>query len=374
MVTVNDTTNTLTLYYATNRAHKGKDRWHPGSYGPKFSDDGMENLRFGRLKLDVDAAKIERYLAADKIEDLSAYLETRAKSAAIDAFPEKLDRSVAENLQDAKLGSAAMFAELKELMEKCSDVLVYVHGFNVSWFSAVGAALALQIKLNRSPLADPEQSVVVVLFTWPSDGMALPFASYKSDRSEAEGSGKAFGRGLLRLRDYLHALRQNGAQLCRQDIHLLCHSMGNYLLQSVIQRVAEFTAGTTLPRLFEHVFMCAPDVDDDVLEPDKPLGRLQEITRNVSVYYNRGDAAMVVSDFTKGNPDRLGHNGAARPRLLHNKVHQIDCSEVVGGLVEHSYYLFGPVNADIRQSIDGIVHDDEKRRRKNIQLNVWTLA
>ena len=43
----------LTLYYATNRKHEGKDRWHPESYGTKFSDDGMENLRFGAVSVEA---------------------------------------------------------------------------------------------------------------------------------------------------------------------------------------------------------------------------------------------------------------------------------------------------------------------------------
>ena len=84
------------------------------------------------------------------------------------------------------------------------------------------------------------------------------------------------------------------------------------------------------------------------------------------MYHNRGDVALVVSDFTKGNPDRLGSNGPARPNLVHNKVHKIDCTPIVSGLVEHSYYLVGTVNPDIRMSIDGVAHDDQKRRRKPV--------
>ena len=41
--------NTLTLYYGTNRGHLGSQRFSPTGYGPKFSGDGAENLRFGNL-------------------------------------------------------------------------------------------------------------------------------------------------------------------------------------------------------------------------------------------------------------------------------------------------------------------------------------
>lgn len=144
---------------------------------------------------------------------------------------------------------------------------------------------------------------------------------------------------------------------------MLCHSMGNYLLQSAIERLNQFTSGAALPRLLEHIFLCTPDVDDAALEQRGGLCRVHEIARGVTIYHNRGDMAMVVSDYTKGNPERLGSGGAARPSLLHNKVHQVDCTPVVSGLVEHSYYLSGCINADIRQSIDNVPYNDPQRRR-----------
>lgn len=373
----------LRLFYATNRNHIGSDRWHPEGYGKKFSDDGIENLRFGRVMVEADEAKMTKHLSADcgpigkgDGEGLIKYLAKCAESADIIAYREKINRSVAQDQQEnIKLGSQAAFADLQTVMRNSSDVLLFIHGYNVSWTDAVGTALSLQTMLNRCPDRDPNQEVQVVLFTWPSDGMALPFVSYKSDRAEAAGSGNAVGRGILKVRDFLASLRRQEEQLCKQDLHLLCHSMGNYLLQNAVTRCDDFTPGNALPRLFEHIFLCSPDVDDTVLEPGQPLGRLHELARSVSVYHNRGDAALVVSDFTKGNPDRLGSNGPARPNLVHNKVHEIDCSPIVKGLVEHSYYLVGNVNADIRMSIDGLPHEDERRRRKKVGSlgNQWEM-
>jgi esterase/lipase superfamily enzyme len=376
----------LSLFYATNRAHEGKDQWRPTGYGAKFSTDGMENLRFGRVSLQVDEAEVTRCFAKDlgKMghgdgERLAAYLTRQAEKAEIRAYRESINRKVADKAQpNVKLGSLGMFADVQALMMRKTDVLIYIHGFNVSWQEAVGSAAALELMLNRSASADSEQSLAVVLFTWPSDGMAMPFASYKSDRTEGAGSGYAVGRALLKARDYLASLRdraRTGVPLCGQDIHLLCHSMGNYVLQNALARIAEFTPGSALPRLFEHIFLCAPDVDDDVLEPGHAMGSVHELARCVTVYHNRGDLAMVISDHTKGHPERLGAGGAARPSLLHNKLNQLDCTPVVSGLVEHSYYLSGTVRDDIRQSIDGIALDDQTRRRlrdPNLR-NVWTM-
>jgi hypothetical protein len=84
---------------------------------------------------------------------------------------------------------------------------------------------------------------------------------------------------------------------------------------------------------------------------------------------------MYVSDYTKGNPERLGHNGAARPTQVHNKVHQVDCSPIVSGLVEHSYYQDGRVNEDIRLSIASQPFESPRRSRvRDADLpNVWRM-
>jgi esterase/lipase superfamily enzyme len=375
------------LYYATNRKHKGS-RWQPDGYGKKFSDDGMENLRFGVLTVSADEKTVNKYLAKPMKdcgvgdgEELAGYLAGCAEKAKITAYEESLKADIAEQAQvGVKLGSKAMFADLMQDMKTSSDVLIYIHGFNVGWCDAVGSALALQLMLQNAPSRDNTQKVQVVLFSWPSDGLALPWVSYKSDRSEAAGSGAAVGRGFLKLRDFLADLRdrarKGGTPLCGQDIHLLCHSMGNYLLQSALARVADFTPGNSLPRIFEHVFLCAPDVDDTALEAGQPLERVDQIARNVTLYHNRQDTAMVISDYTKGNPERLGGAGAAHPALLHNKVQQIDCTPVVHGVVEHSYYLSGKVAGDIRASIDGWQQTDSRRpRQRSATLeNVWTMV
>ena len=149
--------------------------------------------------------------------------------------------------------------------------------------------------------------------------------------------------------------------------------MGNYVLQSALRRIDAFTPGSTLPRLFESIFLCAPDINDSVFEKGAPMVKLNELCHHISIYHNRGDAALHVSDYTKGNPERLGTAGAARPSLLHNKVHQIDCSPIVTGLVEHSYYLWGPVCSDIHQTINGEAFESTSRHRFRHELfsNIW---
>mgnify|MGYP001182401866 FL=1 len=372
---------TLTLYYATNRNHIGP-RWSPKSYGQDFSADRSNNLRFGRITVEVSREKIKHFQShnvdnrAGDGEGLSAYIEKKLrKKHLISAFkePEESTDSIS-----APLASTTAFHELKKQMEAKRDLVIFIHGFNVDWFEAVASAMALELMLNRhSHDNDDLKDTSVFLFSWPSNGKMMRNKAYLSDRSDAEDSSIAVARGFLKLRDFLMTLRPKHDDIalkeCGQQLHLLCHSMGNYVLQHALTALIKLNNQKHLPQLFQHIFMCAPDVDDNVFEQEQPMANLHRLARQVTVYYNNGDLAMYISDYTKGNIDRLGHNGCARPLQLHNKVNQVNCSKIVGGVTEHSYYLWATVNEDIRHSIDGINYNDSVRKRSSQSTQVWHL-
>jgi esterase/lipase superfamily enzyme len=417
----------ITVFYATNRAHEGADRFRPDRYGTRFSSDGMENLRFGRVSFQADAARVQALLdqvrpntGAGDGEALQDYFagcvgQTQRIEAYVESIPDTALNEVAQ--KKVQLGSKAMFAALQDDMRCGRDLLLLIHGYNVSWEEAVGTAAALEATMNRPDPAPRSagddsvastQAVRVVLFTWPSNGQALPFASYKSDRGDASGSAGAMGRGLLKVRDYLHELgrevragnrqvarlratleaqgtrpseidravaQMEATEVCGQKIHLLAHSMGNFVLQHALNRLWEFSPGTTLPRLFDRVFLCAADVDDDVLEPGKPLEQVHQVANLVAIYHNPNDNALRVSDYTKANPDRLGQRGAARPQALHHKMMQVDCSALVDGLTQHSYYTNGRIARDIRLALQGLAPDDPARALARLggASNLWRL-
>ncbi|MCY4441329.1 MAG: alpha/beta hydrolase [Deltaproteobacteria bacterium] len=360
---------TTQLYYATNRHYRGRDRWKPTGYGPESSEDGTENLRFGLVTIRYDHATVAGYLADDcgfgagNGEKLSRYFYGQRSKATINAFAEELSKEANESDQPrGKLGSSRAFSELQAKMNRGDHVLIFVHGPNMNWWEAVASALSLQCMLNRhcGGEASPHQSprVHVVLFAWPSGDRKIPRWSYFSDRSDAKLSGYALGRGLLKLRDYLlHArrlARQKGEPPCGRSIHLLCHSMGNYVLQNALERTAKFSVGGRLPRIFQQIFLCAADVSADVFQPGEPFHRLAEMAEAVTIYHNRRDPTLPHSDYAKGATARLGWDGAEWPAYLPDRAHQVDCSRLVSGVIEHSYYHCGAVNDDIRQTIEGM--------------------
>lgn len=368
---------TFNLIYATNRNALG-DPNSPSGYGTTLTTiNGGQDLRFGVVSVDVPAAVAKLKSG----QDMSTKIAALVDKAVIKPYDETIAHDATVPAQaEVKLGSQAMFWDAHTRMCNSTDVVLYVHGFNMSWADAVADALALQVMLSRSSMKKPDEAVMVVLFSWPSDGMSIPFLSYLSDRADARTSGLAMGRAFLKFRDFLTTLRIEVAKnqnitLCQQEIHVLCHSMGNYLLQKALEQLKTYTPGTVLPRIFDQVFLCAPDVDDTVLEDGQPLALLSQVAKEVTLYHNPHDKALMVSDTTKGNPDRLGTHGAAHPAAVHIKIQQVDCAAVAAGFTQHSYFLDVPVVDDIRQSVDGVAADDTTRLRVRAGMlnNVWRM-
>ena len=112
-----------------------------------------------------------------------------------------------------------------------------------------------------------------------------------------------------------------------------------------------------------------------MLEPGKLLAQVHEVANLVAIYHNPNDNALRVSDYTKANPERLGQRGAARPQALHHKMMQVDCSALVAGLTQHSYYTNGRIARDIRLTLQGL--PPEAPARSLVRLagapNMWRL-
>ena len=166
-------------------------------------------------------------------------------------------------------------------------------------------------------------------------------------------SGVALGRGLLKLGEFVRrVLDELGPrvrsdlgrdaetarlrkELCVGRLHLMAHSMGAYALRHAVQGMRK-EVGDDLPRLFDEILLFAPDEDADAFEHDHKLALLPRLGRRVTVYHNREDIPLAISDLTKGNPDRLGADGPAHPHLLPAKVTVVDCTHVVTtGFQEH---------------------------------------
>lgn len=290
------------VYFATNRNPNNAS--NPTDFGQRFSDSDLGDLRFGQVQV----------------------TEGNLDSSTIKVLPNEPER-----------GSKALFDQLRQTMRQRSlDSLIFIHGFNVDFKEAVESGA--KISERYAQLSGNSYQPNIFVFSWPSNGKLF---DYKNDRHDAEASGYAFARGLEKLTNFLRD--PDSGQACQQKINLMAHSMGNYVLRHALQQIREISGNASLPRLFDNIVLTAADEDSDAFEHDHKLARLPELGQRITVYFNNEDKALSVSDITKGNPDRLGHDGPRKPHQIPSKVVIVDVSDVVqtdiNDLSEHSYHV-----------------------------------
>lgn len=302
-------------------------------------------------------------------------------------YPEDLD---SRRTDGPKLGSAAMFDDLRKLLkEDASDVLIYIHGFANSFQNTMVRAAALQ-KLYSTE----DQSIVVVCFSWPSNGKVQPAWNYFSDRDDAKASGIAMGRALVRLVEFLADVRREDQQTilearrqghvpdpkklkqCTRRLHVLAHSMGNWALRSAVQRYLEEENRTA--RIFDCAFLMAADEDNDALQKSLKLRPLDALANRIFVYHANNDIALTISDTTKGMPDRLGADGPENFAEVSERVMSVDCRKVSGtsdiSHGRHQYYrLREEVIRDVRMTLADEAQEERPGRVAQQPGRSWLL-
>ena len=311
------------VYFTTNRNILAKG--NAAVFGKTFNPDGVAALRFGHADFDG------------------------GKAPTVEVYPDRVMRKGEE-----VLGSKRFLDSLHERMAGgATDTLIFIHGFNVSFLEALaaGADLAREIRVGEAPLN-------VVVFSWPSDGEMIPAMSYYSDREDARATGPAIARAFLKLRDFI-AKELTADDYCQRRLHLMAHSMGCYALRQGLQAIIA-KEPRSLTRLFEQILLASPDEDDDTFECEDKLKPLPSLGRQVTVYHNPHDRALLISDKTKANPDRLGSDGPRLIDVLPKKVVVVDCRTIamVDRKAQHSYYVHSPaLSRDIATVMAG--HEPE---------------
>jgi esterase/lipase superfamily enzyme len=351
----------LNIYFATNRKilKEGDD----AEIGEEFHPN-IDELRFGKAS----------FAGKDLFKkDLDSFMG----KAKISLAPEKLDK---EDAGEAKLGSKAVFDEVRAEMLKKGDALIFVHGYDHKFREAAGRAAQLQ-----QWLAAGGKDMTLLLFSWPSAGAGVSQRTYADDRDRARISGPALGRALLKATDFIRNTPRN--ERCDGRIHLLCHSMGNCALRGAVQAMRTFV-GNNIPPLFDEVILAAADEDDDTLQLGHKAAPLLRGCRRLTVYYNHQDLALKASDYAMGNPDRLGRAGPGAAEALPKKVSVVNVSpKIVWEAKGASAWTADPTghqyfrnNARVRQDIVQVLNgrlDDEfaaaKERRKNDFGDFWRL-
>ena len=190
------------------------------------------------------------------------------------------------------------------------DLLLFVHGFNVDFESALirTAQIALDIPFNGA----------VVAYSWPSQGGAL---NYDKDEWFNAKSVEPFTQFLQRLVLAVPA----GTR-----INIVVHSMGNRIVMQAVGKLAAADSHKPIANLV----LCAPDVglrDFNAWAPGV-IARCERVT----LYASRSDTALITSKEYVNFEQRAGD---AHPPVCLPDLETIDVSAVdFDLLLGHSYY------------------------------------
>ncbi|WP_271601434.1 alpha/beta hydrolase [Bradyrhizobium sp. CCBAU 45384] len=213
------------------------------------------------------------------------------------------------------LGRDAFVATLKDSLAAADlhDVLIFVHGYNVTFEDAARRAgqLAVDLKFAGRTL----------LYSWAS---AADTRKYTVDESTIDWSRDHF-EAFLQL-----ALGEIGAA----KVHVIAHSMGNRAVINTLEGVTSWQMPSGAAKLGQ-IVLAAPDIDRDRFV--QLAAKFKGCASRVTLYASSRDVALLASKFVHGYP-RAGEAGEAL--TIVDGVDTIDASLVDTSLVglRHSYF------------------------------------
>lgn len=281
----------IPIFYGTDRAQAGPTGTSI-SYGPErgelaygiaeisIPDDhrmgNIERPRWWKLQFREDSAK---HVVVQSVQELPlSEFEARAK------------------------------VTLKRNLKK--EVLLFVHGYNVGFESAIARTAQIAYDLHFEGLT--------TLYSWPSEG-SMP--KYTVDETNVAWSRPRFAQFLTTLRTRLGA----------ETIHLLAHSMGSRLVAETMASLRPL-ADPDVARLRQLVF-AAPDIDAATFKD--LAATFHEKVERVTLYASSNDKALKVSKLAH-KYQRAGESGL--DLVILNSLDTIDATAVDTSFLGHSYY------------------------------------
>jgi esterase/lipase superfamily enzyme len=283
----------LTVYVATNRRYVLSDQ--PAT---RYTGDDADSLQYAAVLVNVPPYRARGTGELPRRSGLSFSAPDPEREFFVSGvFPSDSARFVQRVAGDLATTRAR-------------DILVFVHGFNVTFEDAVLRAAQIA--------ADIGFDGVVVLYDWPSAGSV---SQYVRDLQEARNAGF-----------FLHRTLVGVVPAAQPDhVHLLAHSMGAEVLA---RAVGLAQAGESTPRLGQ-VALAAPDFDARVFRRDVFPALRARATR-VTLYASSDDDALRASRAVNG-VWRLGLGGDSLTVL--EGMDTIDASRVRADALGHT--LFG---------------------------------
>ncbi len=270
--------------------------------GPSGAKVEIENVEYGStlsttVEMGVCEVTIPESHRTGELESPSLFLR-------LEVTEDPTKHIVLKSVQ--RLEPDAFFGDMQaELKQKGNNVLVFIHGYNVSFEDAARrtAQMAYDLKFPGAP----------VFYSWPSQAN---WYGYRSDSENIKNS-------VDQIKSFLtEVARKSNAT----SINLVAHSMGNVGLTSALAKMSDAK--------FNQIVLAAPDIDAETFKRDIAPKIVPRGSR-VTLYTSKTDLALIASKYFNRGP-RAGDSGGEL--LLIPGIQTIDATAVDSSLLGHSYY------------------------------------
>ena len=291
-----------------------------------------------------------------------------------------------KKLCDSKLTSAnlggtqRMFYDLYKEMsatKQRNDVLMFIHGYAYTFDEELQAIL----ELKKLYIDNPKSPVNHILFvSWPASSSVFPL-TYFDDKASSINSGNSLLRLFYFYTQFLKDVFSDKDLVpCYQRIHLMAHSMGNRLLQSMMYSLKT----ENISRVIDQVVLLSADVSFRVFEPqEESFIKLPKLANRVTVYINRKDAVLGISQFSKNilSP-RLGKMGPSEFSKIQDVISVIDCTDVKNDLKTNFKFQVGNhwnylSSSSVQGDVISVLNDTDQSliaKRKKVNDQSYYLA
>jgi esterase/lipase superfamily enzyme len=279
------------ILYATDRA-RGSSATPAEFY---TGDRGSKMLEFGRATVSIPHDHRIAVLESPSLWKLQ-----------FRADPEK--HVMLLKVEPLAAGELVPHAKTRLGLLPCKEVLVFIHGYNVSFEDATRRVAQVTYDLQFQGLP--------VLYSWPSEGSG---AKYTIDEGNVRWTQPHFKAFLERV------LTEFGAD----TVHVIAHSMGSRVLADTIGSVDPTSLPAGASKLREIVF-AAPDFDAQTFAElaETFAGRKERFT----LYAASSDLPLGLSKFIHK------YGRAGQSPVVVETVDTIDASNVNTSLLGHSYF------------------------------------
>ncbi|MEM7807944.1 MAG: alpha/beta hydrolase [Planctomycetota bacterium] len=294
-------------------------------------------------------------------------------------YLDPLDITVTQAKRRAKAGDPVYGSEYaaKRILNRVNptdgstgrDLLFFVHGYNSD----------MRAVLERAHSLEKRYGVEMLVFAWPSLGGGGPRGtlSYLDDKQRAQVSAPALNRVLEKFHGYLTAQRfaerekivaraiatcdgdreREGAFIakhfdadCGYRLTMLCHSMGNYVLENSLK----MSLTATGPLIFDNIVLAAADANNH--EHAWWVDKLQ-VRQRLYITINEDDGPLRASRIKPGS-QQLARLGAYVKNLDSSNGYYVDFTDApeIGGT--HTYFDDEPVenNSVVGAFFDKAMH------------------